>query len=131
MEIFQDTRVEQAYGSGRLLHLRIPGSRSFDFRLDYFLIQFRHGDPSIVGYVTAGFWTGITLGRTCSKFVLDHLAQILLGHSTVTFVAHKTGERLFVYITTAGVRPFPSPSLLLPPLFLPSSLSQTNTPHWH
>jgi fucose permease len=29
-----------------------------------FLVQFRHGDPSKVGYVTAGFWTGITLGKS-------------------------------------------------------------------
>jgi hypothetical protein len=28
-----------------------------------FLVQFRHGDPSKVGYVTSGFWAGITLGR--------------------------------------------------------------------
>jgi fucose permease len=27
-----------------------------------FLVQFRHGDPSYVGYVTSGFWGGITLG---------------------------------------------------------------------
>lgn len=29
-----------------------------------FLVQFRHGDPSKVGYVTAGFWAGITLGKS-------------------------------------------------------------------
>lgn len=28
-----------------------------------FLVQFRHGDPSKVGFVTSGFWAGITLGR--------------------------------------------------------------------
>lgn len=28
-----------------------------------FLVQFRHGDPSKVGYVTSGFWAGITLGE--------------------------------------------------------------------
>lgn len=34
-----------------------------------FLVQFRHGDPSKVGYVTSGFWAGITLGRLlCSEF---------------------------------------------------------------
>ena len=27
-----------------------------------FLVQFRHGDPIKVGYVTSGFWAGITLG---------------------------------------------------------------------
>lgn len=28
-----------------------------------FLINYRNGDPGQVGYVTAGFWAGITLGR--------------------------------------------------------------------
>ena len=28
-----------------------------------FLVQYRHGDLSRVGYVTAGFWGGITLGE--------------------------------------------------------------------
>ncbi|KAF7188695.1 Bypass of stop codon protein 6 [Pseudocercospora fuligena] len=28
-----------------------------------FLIDYRHGDPSKVGYVSAGFWAGITVGR--------------------------------------------------------------------
>jgi len=50
-----------------------------------FLVQFRHGDPSKIGYVTSGFWAGITLGRF-----------------TLSFVAHKIGERLFVFIVTAG-----------------------------
>jgi fucose permease len=27
-----------------------------------FLVQFRHGDPRKVGFVTSGFWAGITLG---------------------------------------------------------------------
>ncbi|KAH7419512.1 putative MFS efflux transporter [Cadophora sp. MPI-SDFR-AT-0126] len=50
-----------------------------------FLVQFRHGDPSKVGYVTSGFWAGITLGRF-----------------TLSFLAHKTGERPFVFAVTAG-----------------------------
>lgn len=33
-----------------------------------FLIATRHGNPSSVGYVTSGFWAGITLGR----FLLSH-----------------------------------------------------------
>ncbi|KAJ4410831.1 hypothetical protein N0V91_001759 [Didymella pomorum] len=35
-----------------------------------YLINYRDGDPAKVGYVTAGFWAGITLGR----FVLTHAA---------------------------------------------------------
>jgi fucose permease len=46
-----------------------------------FLIAARNGDPSSVGYVTAGFWAGITIGR----FVLSS-------------PAHKIGEKLFVYL---------------------------------
>ncbi|KAL8967577.1 MAG: hypothetical protein Q9183_002854 [Haloplaca sp. 2 TL-2023] len=38
-----------------------------------FLITYRNGDPSRVGYVTAGFWAGITIGR----FVLSHPAHKL------------------------------------------------------
>ncbi|KAJ9669514.1 hypothetical protein H2201_000381 [Coniosporium apollinis] len=45
-----------------------------------FLIDYRDGDPAQVGFVTAGFWGGITLGR----FVLTH-------------VAHLVGEKRFVY----------------------------------
>lgn len=28
-----------------------------------FLVQFRHGDPAKVGFVTSGFWAGITVGK--------------------------------------------------------------------
>lgn len=50
-----------------------------------FLITTRNGNPATVGYVTAGFWAGITLGR----FLLSH-------------PAHKVGEKLFVYVVVAG-----------------------------
>lgn len=36
-----------------------------------FLIKYRHSSPARVGYVTSGFWGGITLGR----FVLSHPAD--------------------------------------------------------
>jgi fucose permease len=45
-----------------------------------FLISYRQGDPAQVGYVTAGFWGGITLGR----FTLSHAATMI-------------GEKRFVY----------------------------------
>ncbi|QIW99102.1 hypothetical protein AMS68_004620 [Peltaster fructicola] len=45
-----------------------------------FLINYRDGDPAHVGYVTSGFWAGITVGR----FVLTH-------------VAHRVGEKTFVF----------------------------------
>ena len=50
-----------------------------------FLITSRGGNPAQVGYVTSGFWGGITLGR----FVLSHAAP-------------RIGEVPFVYILTAG-----------------------------
>jgi fucose permease len=54
-----------------------------------FLIATRNGDPSKVGYVTAGFWAGITLGR----FLLSH-------------PAHKIGEKIFVYGVVVGAAIF-------------------------
>lgn len=54
-----------------------------------FLIVYRHGDPSRVGYVTAGFWAGITIGR----FVLTH-------------PAHKIGEKMAVIGLTVGATLF-------------------------
>ncbi|KAH7394878.1 major facilitator superfamily domain-containing protein [Phaeosphaeria sp. MPI-PUGE-AT-0046c] len=50
-----------------------------------YLINYRDGDPAKVGYVTAGFWGGITLGR----FVLTHAAP-------------RIGERNFVVMLTLG-----------------------------
>lgn len=54
-----------------------------------FLITTRKGDPSHVGYVTSGFWAGITLGR----FVLSH-------------PAHKIGEKPFTYAMVIGAMVF-------------------------
>ncbi|CZR63352.1 related to tetracycline resistance proteins [Phialocephala subalpina] len=54
-----------------------------------FLITTRHGNPSAVGYVTSGFWGGITLGR----FLLSH-------------PAHLIGEKRFVYIMIVGAAAF-------------------------
>lgn len=54
-----------------------------------FLIATRHGNPAAVGYVTAGFWGGITIGR----FVLSH-------------TAHKIGEKRFVYGMAIGAAIF-------------------------
>lgn len=54
-----------------------------------FLADARAGDPSRVGYVTAGFWAGITLGR----FLLS-------------VPAHRIGERVFVYGVVVGAAVF-------------------------
>ncbi|TKA72005.1 hypothetical protein B0A49_04151 [Cryomyces minteri] len=62
-----------------------------------FLINYRGGDPAKVGYVTAGFWAGITLGR----FTLSH-------------AAHRVGEKLFVYLLIAGAMAFQLLAWLIP-----------------
>ncbi|PTB66703.1 MFS general substrate transporter [Trichoderma citrinoviride] len=54
-----------------------------------FLINSRGGDPSSVGYVSAGFWAGITLGR----FFLSAPAQ-------------RFGEKIFVYGLVLGALAF-------------------------
>lgn len=54
-----------------------------------YLINVRGGDPTKVGYVTSGFWGGITLGR----FTLSQLGR-------------KIGEKRFVYILGAGAIAF-------------------------
>ncbi|KAL8702851.1 MAG: hypothetical protein Q9201_003992 [Fulgogasparrea decipioides] len=73
-----------------------------------FLITYRHGDPNRVGYVTAGFWAGITIGR----FVLTHPAHnigekraviglvlgALLFQLLVWFVPNVVGEGVAVSI---------------------------------
>ncbi|TPX14051.1 uncharacterized protein E0L32_000445 [Thyridium curvatum] len=50
-----------------------------------FLITFRGGAPSSVGYVTAGFWAGIAIGRLA-----------------LTTPAQRVGEKRFVYGVTLG-----------------------------
>jgi fucose permease len=62
-----------------------------------FLINYRHGDPAQVGYVTAGFWGGITLGR----FTLSHAASLI-------------GEKRFVYGLGIGAIAFQTLVWLIP-----------------
>ena len=54
-----------------------------------FLISYRHGNPYSVGYVTAGFWGGITVGR----FVLSNPAQ-------------RVGERIATFVIVGGAAAF-------------------------
>ncbi|KAM0797106.1 putative MFS efflux transporter [Usnea florida] len=54
-----------------------------------FLISYRHSSPARVGYVTSGFWAGITLGR----FLLSH-------------PAHRLGEKRAVFALVAGAAAF-------------------------
>lgn len=60
-----------------------------------FLINYRNGDPKHVGFVTSGFWAGITLGR----FVLVHPAhKIGGGISVVALVLGCAGFQLLVWL---------------------------------
>ena len=47
-----------------------------------FLINYRHSSPARVGYVTSGFWGGITLGR----FALSHPADRFVGKRRSTII---------------------------------------------
>lgn len=58
-----------------------------------FLISYRHGDPSRVGYVSAGFWAGITVGR----FLLVHPAA-KIGHK-IAVIAMVAGAVAFQLLT--------------------------------
>ncbi|KAL4765274.1 putative MFS efflux transporter [Aspergillus foveolatus] len=62
-----------------------------------FLINCRHGDPLRVGYVSAGFWAGITLGR----FLL-------------VYPAHLIGEKIAVFIMALGAVGFQLLTWLVP-----------------
>ena len=54
-----------------------------------FLISYRHTAPARVGYVTSGFWGGITLGR----FLLSH-------------PCHKVGEKKSTFFLVGGAAAF-------------------------
>ncbi|KAH8705097.1 putative MFS efflux transporter [Talaromyces proteolyticus] len=62
-----------------------------------YLINYRDGDPSHVGYVSAGFWAGITIGR----FVLSYPARRL-------------GEKVAVLVLVAGAIAFQIMTWLIP-----------------
>jgi fucose permease len=68
-----------------------------------FLVQFRHGDPSKVGFVTSGFWAGITVGEAFIPPPLYESPLNYAGRFTLSFLAHKIGERRFVFVVTIGV----------------------------
>ena len=54
-----------------------------------FLIAYRGGDPAKTGFVTSGFWGGITVGRFC-----------------LAYLAHRVGERLSVVGLVLGATVF-------------------------
>jgi fucose permease len=50
-----------------------------------FLVQFRHGDPSKVGFVTSGFWAGITLGEVFTMTLENNHSYIFQAVSRFHF----------------------------------------------
>ena len=62
-----------------------------------FLISYREGNPSQVGYVSAGFWAGITLGR----FLL-------------VYPSHRFGEKISVAFMVFGAIVFQLMTWLIP-----------------
>lgn len=62
-----------------------------------YLIDYRKGNPAKVGYVSSGFWAGITVGR----FTLTHLA-------------HTLGEKRCVVAMTLGAIAFQLMAWLIP-----------------
>lgn len=54
-----------------------------------YLLSYRKSEPAKAGYITAGFWAGITIGR----FLLSH-------------PAHKIGEKISVAALTVGAAVF-------------------------
>lgn len=75
-----------------------------------YLIDYRDGNPAHVGYVTSGFWAGITLGR----FILTHFA-------------HRWGEKWFVTGLSIGVVVFQLLAWLVPNIVGISGKSQPHT----
>ena len=61
------------------------------------MIAYRNADPAHVGYVTSGFWGGITLGR----FLLTHAAR-------------RIGEKRYVFGLGIGVIVFQIIAWLVP-----------------
>lgn len=60
-----------------------------------FLISYRHSSPAHVGYVTSGFWGGITLGR----FLLSHPAALIGEKKAVLFlILGATAFQLLVWL---------------------------------
>ncbi|CZR50442.1 related to MFS efflux transporter [Phialocephala subalpina] len=75
---------------GALLTFAYQGAEvSISSWVTTFFINERKGDPKHVGYISGGFWGGITVGR----FVLSH-------------AAHRIGEKNFVYVFGCGAIAF-------------------------
>lgn len=55
------------------LFLYVGSEVSLGGWISTFMIQIRDGDPEKMGYVTTGFWTGITVGRVVLGFVTGYL----------------------------------------------------------
>ncbi|KAE8138376.1 hypothetical protein BDV38DRAFT_282052 [Aspergillus pseudotamarii] len=70
---------------------------SWRTRAGSFLISYRGGDSRRVGYVSAGFWAGITLGRFL-----------------IVYPAHRIGEKIVVGLLVVGAIAFQLMTWLIP-----------------
>ncbi|CAN3374147.1 hypothetical protein DIURU_000915 [Diutina rugosa] len=52
-----------------------------------FLLDYRHGDPSTMGYVASGFWGGLTIGRLALTNLLPKLFGIRRGVLLVSLLS--------------------------------------------
>lgn len=55
------------------LFMYVGGEVSFGGWISTFMIKIRNGDPDKMGYVTTGFWTGLTIGRVVLGFLMGYL----------------------------------------------------------
>lgn len=55
------------------LFMYVGGEVSFGGWISTFMIKIRNGNPEKMGYVTTGFWTGLTVGRMVLGFLMGYL----------------------------------------------------------
>lgn len=58
-----------------VLFFYVGGEITFGGWLPTFMIDVRHGDPNTMGYVSTGYWCGLTLGRILLGFVNGKLKK--------------------------------------------------------
>lgn len=81
-----------------------------------FLLDYRHSNPDTTGYVTSGFWAGVTLSRLiltplCVRFLGNRRSIILLSIATVVFdiftwqIRNVVGAAVFASLVGVAIGP--------------------------
>ncbi|KIW01916.1 uncharacterized protein PV09_06757 [Verruconis gallopava] len=101
-----------------------------------FLINYRHGNPSSVGYVTAGFWGGITVGRFAFSHAIGRLGEkrslFVLAIGAIVFelvvwlVPNVVGDAVAVSIVGLLLGPIAPSSTVLFLRLLPSNIQTSS-----